>query len=110
MANVSCAMLIFLCSVNLFFYTQKQKKMNTEQKNEEKKIVFFIGKQKFETEEAALTVRQILVDFAKVKTEEKSLALKEGNNHPEYTNLDELVQMKSGMHFVLFDKTPTTAS
>jgi hypothetical protein len=75
-----------------------------------KKIVFFIGKQKFETEKATLSVKEILVDFAKVNPEEKSLALKQGNDHHEYTNIEEVIEMKEGMHFVLFDKTPTTAS
>ena len=83
--------------------------MKTELEKD-KKIVFFIGKQKFETEQEFLTVKAILEDFAKVKPTEKSLALKQGNDHPEYTNLDESIQMKNGMHFVLFDKTPTTAS
>lgn len=84
--------------------------MNAEQKNVDKGLVFFIGKQKYETEKTVLTVREILEDFAKVKTDEKTLALKDGNSHQEYTNLDEPIQMKNGMHFVLFDTTPTTAS
>jgi len=88
----------------------KKKKMNTETKKGDKKIVFFIGKLKYEAEKTTLTVREILVDFAKVNPEEKSLALKQGNDHHEYTNNDELITMKEGMHFVLFDKTPTTAS
>lgn len=84
--------------------------MNDKIKKEEKKIVFFIGKQKYETTKETLTVKEILVDFAQVKPEEKSLALKHGNDHHEYTNMDESIPMKEGMHFVLFDKTPTTAS
>lgn len=84
--------------------------MNKETKKEEKKIVFFIGKLKYETEKPTLTVKEILEDFAKEKSEEKSLALKQGNDHHEYTNIDEPIQMKEGMHFVLFDKTPTKAS
>ena len=82
--------------------------MNTEK--EKIKNVFFIGKQKFETEKPILKVREILEDFAKVKPEEKSLALKQGNDHLEYANNEESIEMKDGMHFVLFDKTPTTAS
>lgn len=80
------------------------------EKENKTKTVFFIGKVKHETEKASLTVLEILVDFAKVKPEEKSLALKQGNDHHEYTNNDEIIEMKDGMHFVLFDKTPTTAS
>lgn len=74
------------------------------------KTVFFIGKVKCETEKSTLTVLEILTEYAKVKPEEKSLALKQGNDHHEYTNNDEPIEMKDGMHFVLFDKTPTTAS
>jgi len=84
--------------------------METNSKKNEKKVTFFIGKVKHETQETTLTVKQILEDFAKVKTTEKSLALKEGNSHHEYTDINESVNMKNGMHFVLFDKTPTTAS
>jgi hypothetical protein len=84
--------------------------MESESEKKVKKIVFFIGKQKFETEKSTLTVKEILVDFANVKPEEKSLALKHGNDHHEYTNIDEVIEMQEGMHFVLFDKTPTTAS
>ena len=83
---------------------------NTEEKHEKKKIVFFIGKVKYETEKSVLTVREILVDYAKVNPDEKSLALKHGNDHTEYTDLDQKIEMKEGMHFVLFDKTPTTTS
>ncbi|MHB1105406.1 MAG: hypothetical protein ACYCZ2_03500 [Lutibacter sp.] len=84
--------------------------MDTNSKKDEKKITFFIGKTKHETKESTLTVKQILEDFAKVKTTEKSLALKEGNGYHEYTDINEPIDMKNGMHFVLFDKTPTTAS
>lgn len=84
--------------------------METNSKKNEKKITFFIGKTKHETQEDTLTVKQILEDFAKVKLTEKSLALKQGNDHHEYTDVNEIITMKNGMHFVLFDKTPTTAS
>ncbi len=91
-------------------FNLKKEIMNTESKKEGKKIVFFVSKEKFETERDTLTVKEIIVDFAKVNPEEKSLALKQGNDHHEFTNLDETIQLKEGMHFVLFDKTPTTAS
>ena len=84
--------------------------MDSNSKKHEKNITFFIGKTKHETEKSTLTVKQILEDFAKVKTTEKSLALKEGNSHHEYADINESIDMKNGMHFVLFDKTPTTAS
>jgi hypothetical protein len=81
--------------------------LNDEHKN---KTVFFIGQVKHETEQTTLTVSVILTEFAKVKPEEKSLALKQGNDHHEYTDITEAIEMKDGMHFVLFDKTPTNAS
>lgn len=84
--------------------------MKSENKDQKKKIVFFIGKVKHETDKPVLTVKEILVDYAKVKPEEKSLVLVHGNDQHEYTNLEENIEMKEGMHFVLFDKTPTTTS
>jgi hypothetical protein len=75
-----------------------------------KKIVFFIGKTKHETEKKELTAREILVDFAKVSPDNFTLALKNQGGFEELTNLDHPIQMKEGMHFVLFDKTPTTVS
>jgi hypothetical protein len=80
------------------------------QKPEHKKYVFFIGKEKYETEKAQLTVRDILVDFAKVDPAKKSLALKKEGGFDEYTNLDEVIDLKEGMHFVLFDTKPTPVS
>lgn len=78
---------------------------------EHKKYVFFIGKEKYETDESSLTVREILEDYAKVNTSEKTLALKEeGGSFHEYKNLDESITMKNGMHFVLFDSKPTPVS
>jgi hypothetical protein len=76
----------------------------------EKSIVFFIGEKKYETTKEHLTVREILEDFAKVSPDKYTLALKEQGEFHEYTNLDEAIEMKNGMKFVLFDKTPTTVS
>ena len=77
---------------------------------QEKKIVFFIEQKKYETESEKLTVRQILVDFAKVDPERYTLALKQQGGFHEYGNLDEIIEMKEGMHFSLFDKKPTPVS
>ena len=76
----------------------------------EKKIVFFIEQKKYETEKEKLTVREILVDFAKVDPERYTLALKQQGGFHEYANLDESIEMKEGMHFSLFDKKPTPVS
>jgi hypothetical protein len=80
------------------------------EKHEKKKIVFFIEQKKHETQEESLTVRQILVDFAKVDPERYTLALKQQGGFHEYDNLDEPIEMKEGMHFSLFDKKPTPVS
>ncbi len=77
---------------------------------EAKKVVFFIGEKKYETEQSHLTVRQILVDFAKVSPDKYTLALKTDAGPHEYTNLEESIEMKNGMKFVLFDKAPTPVS
>jgi hypothetical protein len=84
--------------------------MNKDSVKEEKKIVFFIGKVKCETVKTSLTVSMILIDYAKVNPNEKSLSLKEGNDHHEYTDINQVIEMKEGMHFILFDKTPTNVS
>jgi hypothetical protein len=75
-----------------------------------KKIVFFIDQKKYETDDQTLTVKQILVDFAKVDPERYTLALKKEGGYHEYENLDEVIEMKNGMHFSLFDKKPTPVS
>lgn len=77
-------------------------------KSEHKKFVFFIDKQKFETEESHLSVRQILVDFAKVNPEENVLVLVHGMQ--EMTDLEQLVELKEGMKFTVFNKKPTPVS
>lgn len=74
------------------------------------KYVVFIEKDKFETSEEKLTVRQILVDFGGYKPDENVLVLKKGNDLIELTNLDEEVEMKNGMHFTVFSKKPNPVS
>lgn len=76
----------------------------------QKKIVFFIEKKKFDTDDESLTVRQILVDYGRYNPEESVLVLKEGNDLKEFNNLDEVVAMKNGMHFTVFSKKPNPVS
>jgi len=78
--------------------------------NKPEKFVFFIGKVKHETDKAELTPREILTQFAQVSPDNFTLALKNQGNFDELANLDVPIQMKDGMPFVLFDKTPTTVS
>jgi len=76
----------------------------------EKEIVFFIDSEKFETDQATLTVRTLLVDYAKEDPIQTTLALRHGNDIKKYTNIDESVAMKNGMKFIIFHNTPTPVS
>jgi hypothetical protein len=77
---------------------------------EHKKYVFFIDKKKFETEEPKLSVKQILVDYAKVSPNENVLVLVHGNQNHEYNNLDEIIELHEGMKFTIFSQKPTHVS
>lgn len=78
--------------------------------NEHKKYVFFIDKQKFETTESHLVVRQILTDFAKVNPNENILVLVHGNQMQELTDLEQVIEIHEGMKFTVFSKKPTPVS
>jgi translation elongation factor EF-Tu-like GTPase len=79
--------------------------------NQEKhKINFFIDKEKFETDQAQLSVRTLLVDFAKEDPTQTTLALRHGNDIDKFTNLDQSIAMENGMHFIVFHNTPTPVS
>jgi hypothetical protein len=78
--------------------------------NGPKKFVFFIGKDKYETDKDTLTVGAILKDFAKVDPKVNTLALKEEGNVKEFTDPNELITMKNGMHFTIFNNEPTPVS
>lgn len=78
--------------------------------HEHKKFVFFIDKQKFETTESHLTVRQILTDFAKCDITENILVVKNGDQLDELRDLDQLVELKEGMKFTLFSNKPVPVS
>jgi hypothetical protein len=88
--------------------------MNAQDKNEEKRhgheIVFFIDKEKFEVKVKELTVRQLIVEYAKENPAQTTLGLKEGNLTKKFTNLDEVIHLKEGMRFVLFHNEPTPVS
>jgi hypothetical protein len=85
--------------------------MNAQAETEKaQKIVFFIDKEKFTVEVAQLNVRQLIVDYAKEDPTKVTLGLKDGNQPKKYTDLDEIVPLKDGMHFVLFHNEPTPVS
>jgi len=73
-------------------------------------IVFFIDKQQFKTERHQLTVRELLVDFAKEDPQLSTLVLRHGNDLKKLTNLDEIIHMENGMKFLVYHNTPTTVS
>jgi hypothetical protein len=86
------------------------KEHDMQEEKSKKKIVFFIDKQKFETDQERLTVRALLVDFAKEDPSETTLVLKKGNELKKLTDLDEVIEMKNGMHFLIYHNTPTPVS
>lgn len=81
--------------------------MDRERKKE---IVFFIDNEKFETDQATLTVRTLLVDYAKEDPAQTTLALRHGNEFTKYANPEDLLAMKNGMKFIVFHNTPTPVS
>ena len=83
---------------------------NNGKKNGHSKVVFFINKEKFEAEQTQFSVRELLTNFARVDPQHKTLALKDGNNFKELTNVDQILELKDGTHFVLFDNSPTPVS
>lgn len=76
--------------------------------HEHKKYVFFIDKQKFDTTESHLTVRQILVDFAKVNPNENILVLAHGMQ--ELKDLEQVIELHEGIKFTIFNQKPTPVS
>lgn len=88
--------------------------MNTEKKDavktQNKEIVFFIDKEQFKTDKTELSVRALLEDYAKEDSSQTSLVLKHGNETTKYTNLEQVIQLKNGMQFVVYHNTPTTVS
>ena len=75
-----------------------------------KEIVFFIDNEKFETDQATLTVRTLLVEYAKEDPAQTTLALRHGNEFTKYANPEVLVAMKNGMKFIVFHNNSTPVS
>ena len=85
--------------------------MTQEDKGHKKeKIVFFIDKEKFETGQTNLSVRTLLVEFAKEDPSATTLVLKQGNELVKLTDLDQVVEMKNGMKFLVYHNGPTPVS
>lgn len=75
-----------------------------------REIHFSIDKEKFETKESSLSVRTLLVEYAKEDPSQTTLVLKQGNDLTKFTNLDEMVPMKNGMKFLVYHNSPTPVS
>lgn len=71
---------------------------------------FFVDKQEYKTSSEKLTVRQILVDFAKKAEATNTLAEKQQGTFHEYKDLNELIVLSQVRHFVTFSNEPTTVS
>lgn len=88
--------------------------MNTTTKKPEtpgkQEIVIHIDQEQYKVTRAEMTVRELL-QLAGENPSETTLVRRHDNNDQEkLTNLDDIVQLKNGMHFVIFHNTPTTVS
>lgn len=85
--------------------------ITTETKTKKPKtIIFFIDAEKFRSVTRELSVRSLLVDFAKEDPSMTTLALKQGQKLLKFTDLDQIVQLKQGMKFIVFHNEPTPVS
>jgi Multiubiquitin len=95
-----------------------QKLINLEESNDterfftkpHKKIVFFIDQQQCITDKEHLTVRELIVDFAKEDPTLVTLVLRKGSELCKLTDLNSVISLENGMHFVLYFNTPTPVS
>ncbi len=81
-----------------------------DDENTKKEIVFFIDKQQFKTDRDDLTVRQLLIEFAKEDPQLTTLVLRHGNDLKKLTDVDEIIHLENGMKFLVYHNTPTTVS
>lgn len=77
---------------------------------QKKEVVFFIDKQQFKSEIEDLSVRTLLVDFAKEDPTQTTLAKKHGNDLTKYPDLDQVIHIENGMKFVVLHNGPTPVS
>lgn len=74
-----------------------------------KQVIIHIDQQKFELEDRAYTARELLT-LAGENPAETTLVLKHGNELKKFENPDEPIDVKNGMHFVVFHNGPTPVS
>lgn len=75
-----------------------------------KGVVFFIDKQQFKADTARLSVRSLLVEYAKEDPAQTTLVLRQGNELRKFENLDEVITVENGDKFTVFHNGPTTVS
>ncbi len=80
--------------------------MNDKQKND---VVIFIDMEKFEVESEEMSVRELL-ELAEEDPQETSLVLKHGNDLDKFDDLNQIVELKNGMKFIVYHNTPTPVS
>jgi uncharacterized ubiquitin-like protein YukD len=78
-------------------------------KKHDQEITIWIDKQKFEVKSHEMTVTQLL-ELAGDDPKQTTLALKEGNHLEKFTDLNKIICLKNGMHFVVFHNEPTPVS
>ena len=85
-----------------------QKNMTKIEQNPKKQeVVFFIDKEQFKSTTADLTVRTLLVDFAKEDPSQTTLASKHGNDLTKYPDLNQVVHIENGLKFIVLHNSPT---
>lgn len=84
----------------------------TNDKHDKKpqKTVFFIDAEKFETDKDELSVRTLLVEYAKEDPTKTTLALRDGRELIKFTDVEQLIKMRDGMKFIVFHNDPTPVS
>lgn len=70
-------------------------------KKPEHKINIFVNGQKYEVTQDTMTPRQILVELAHENIDQAALSLKEEGKLAKYENLDQPINLKNGMKFVV---------
>lgn len=71
---------------------------------------FFIEKKDYYSPKSQLSVGDILTEYAKVPTNNHTLAEKKGSGFIEYENLDELMDLTQIRHFSVLNDDSTTVS
>jgi hypothetical protein len=74
-----------------------------------RQVVIFIDKQQFKLEDRVYTARELL-ELAGEEPTETTRVFTHGNALTKYEDPDQTVNLKNGMHFVVFHNGPTPVS